>query len=105
MKGKILRLDKLDFKGKFVKMSIMSAAPQLDHEFMEYWLKLSFVQKESLLSVAKNFVQLTDESDIDDIRKKVIIDERAKYLRGEGVSYSWEQVRQMAINKDQRDGL
>ena len=30
----------------------------LDNEFMEYWLKLSLPEKESLLSVAKNFVEL-----------------------------------------------
>jgi hypothetical protein len=30
----------------------------LDNEFIEYWLKLSLPEKESLLSVAKNFVEL-----------------------------------------------
>ena len=83
----------------------MSAAPQLDQEFMQYWLKLSFVQKESLLSVAKNFINITDEPDIDNMRKKVILEERAKYLRGEGVSYNSEEVRQMALNKHKRNGL
>lgn len=31
------------------------AAPSLDNEFMQYWSKLSVVQKESLLSVIKSF--------------------------------------------------
>ena len=37
----------------------------LNHEFKKYWLKLSIAEKESLLSVAKNFVELKeDEKDI-----------------------------------------
>ncbi len=35
----------------------MVAIP-LDNEFMEYWIKLSLPEKESLLSVAKKFVEL-----------------------------------------------
>ncbi|MEO8961901.1 MAG: hypothetical protein ABI325_08475 [Ginsengibacter sp.] len=35
----------------------MVALP-LDKEFMEYWLKLSLPEKETLLSVAKIFVEL-----------------------------------------------
>ena len=34
----------------------------LDNEFMEYWLKLSLSEKESLLSVAKNFVGLRGDA-------------------------------------------
>jgi hypothetical protein len=83
----------------------MATAPGLDTEFMQYWLKLSLVQKESLLSVAKNFVGLKDDSDVINLRKKLVLEERAKYLQGEGKSYSWEDVRRMALNKDQRNGL
>jgi hypothetical protein len=35
--------------------------PSLDNEFMEYWSKLTIVEKESLLSVAKNYVHLKEE--------------------------------------------
>ena len=35
----------------------MAALP-LDNEFMEYWIELSLPKKESLLSAAKNFVEL-----------------------------------------------
>lgn len=35
----------------------------LDNEFMEYWLKLSLPEKESLLSVAKNFIELKKDID------------------------------------------
>jgi len=83
----------------------MAAAPSLDSEFMQYWIKLSLVQKESLLSVAKNFVGLESEDNVVDLRKKLIQEEREKYLRGEGKSLSWDEVKKMACNKDQRNGL
>jgi len=83
----------------------MAAISGLDNEFMQYWLKLSLGQKESLLSVAKNFVGLSDEPDVVDLRKKLIQEEREKYLGGEGRSFSWEEVKNMALNKDQRNGL
>ena len=38
------------------------AAPSLDNEFMQYWAKLTPVEKESLLYVARNYVQLKEES-------------------------------------------
>ncbi|HET6254029.1 MAG TPA: hypothetical protein VFE32_08140 [Puia sp.] len=77
----------------------------LDSEFMQYWLKLSLVQKESLLSVAKNFVGLSGEPEVADLRKSLIREEREKYLRGEGGSFTWDEVKNMALNKDQRNGL
>lgn len=72
---------------------------------MQYWPKLSIGQKESLLNVVKNFVGLNDEADAVDLRKNLIRDEREKYLRGEGKSFSWEEVKAMALNKDKRNGL
>jgi len=39
----------------------MGALP-LDNEFMQYWLKLSLPEKESLLSVAKHFVELKEDA-------------------------------------------
>jgi hypothetical protein len=33
-------------------------APSLDNEFMQYWSKLTVIEKESLLNVAKNYVLL-----------------------------------------------
>ena len=83
----------------------MATASPLDSEFMQYWLKLSLGQKESLLSVAKNFVGLENETEGADLRKKLIQEERERYLRSEGRSYSWEEVKNMAINKDIRHGL
>jgi hypothetical protein len=81
-------------------------APVLDTEFMQYWSRLSQVEKESLLVVAKNYVLLKEEHDDDDfLRKKIIRQEREKYLQGEGVSYSWEEVKEMAANKQKRHAL
>ena len=83
----------------------MSAVSGLDGEFMQYWPKLSVGQKESLLNVIKNFIGLNDEASSVDLRKKLIQEEREKYLRGEGKSFSWEEVKMMAVNKDKRNGL
>jgi hypothetical protein len=72
---------------------------------MQYWLRLSLGRKESLLNVAENFVGLREETDALDLRKQLIQEERQKYRRGEGKSFSWEEVKEMAINKDKRNGL
>jgi hypothetical protein len=80
------------------------AAPVLDTEFMQYWSQLTITEKESLLGVAKQFVQLKSE-DGDDLRKPLVMEERASYLKGEGKSYSWDEVKEMAMNKEKRNGL
>jgi len=82
----------------------MATASALDDEFMQYWLKLSMGQKESLLQVARNFISQTPDEP-EEVRKRLIREEREKYLRGEGRSFSWEEVKGMARNKDQRNGL
>jgi hypothetical protein len=51
--------------------------------------------------VAKQFVQLKSE-DADDLRKQLVMEERASYLKGEGKSYSWDEVKEMAKNKEWR---
>lgn len=80
------------------------AAPVLDNEFMQYWTKLTVTEKESLLSVAKQYVQLKSE-DADDLRKRLVMEERASYLKGEGKSFNWDEVKDMATNKEKRYGL
>ena len=37
-------------------------APLLDHQFMQYWAQLSQPQKQSLLSVAKNYIDTMQEN-------------------------------------------
>ena len=39
------------------------SAQSLELEFDKYWSKLTIVEKESLLAVAKNYVQLKDDTD------------------------------------------
>jgi hypothetical protein len=81
-------------------------APSLDNEFMQYWSKLTVVEKESLLNVARNYVLLKEEdADLTELRRNMVQEEREKYLKGEGRSYSWEEVKQMAIDKEKRDAL
>lgn len=79
------------------------AAPSLDQEFFQYWSKLSAVEKESLFVIARNYVQLKADDNMDELRKKLVQEERAAYLRGEGKNMSWEEVKQKAIHKEQRD--
>ena len=82
------------------------AIPVLDNEFMQYWVKLTLVEKQSLLTVAKHYVQLKKEDvDTDDLRKQLVMEERAKYLKGEGKSFSWDEVKGMAVNKEKRNDL
>ena len=83
----------------------MSVATSLDSEFMQYWIKLSPLQKESLLSVAKNFVGFNQDIDLTELQNKIMQEEREKYLRGEGMSYTREDVKKAAFNKDHRNSL
>jgi len=46
-----------------------------------------------------------DDIDTDVQRKKLIQAEREKYLRNEGRSYSWDEVKTMAQNKGIRHEL
>jgi hypothetical protein len=82
------------------------AVPLLDNEFMQYWLKLTVVEKESLLNVARNYVDSKQGgNDVNDLRKKIIQEEREKYFQGEGKSFTWEDVKQMAVNKEKRNAI
>jgi hypothetical protein len=87
--------------------ALYMAAPLLDSEFLQYWTKLSIVQKESLLQVAKNYVHDPETgASVSDVRKKMILEDRVNYFNGTASgSYSWEQVKDMAANKEKRNGL
>ncbi len=39
------------------------------------------------------------EVDADDLRKQIVMEERASNLRGEGKSFSWDEVKDMADTK------
>ena len=49
------------------------ATPSLENEFYQYWSKLSIIEKQSLLTVAKNYVQLKEEAgmDIEEYNKEI----------------------------------
>lgn len=55
--------------------------------------------------VAAIYTLLEDEMEPDVQRKKLIMAERERYLRGEGRSYSWEDIKAMAIDKTKRNEL
>ena len=46
-----------------------------------------------------------DEIDADMQRRKLVQAERDKYLNGEGKSYSWDEVKQMAMKKEKRHAI
>ena len=92
-------------KSKFVTNIFTMAAPSLDNEFMQYWSMLTLVEKESLMNVAKNYVLLKEKDDLSDTRTKLILAERAAYLRGEGKGFSWKEVKEMALKKHRRNEL
>jgi hypothetical protein len=46
-----------------------------------------------------------NEIDTDLQRKKLVLNERKKYLNKEGKSYSWQQVKEMAIDKEKRHAI
>jgi len=46
-----------------------------------------------------------DDMDTDAPRKRLIQSEREKYLRGEGQSYSCDEVKEMALNKEKRHAI
>lgn len=81
------------------------AAPVLDTEFMQYWSQLTITEKESLLGVAKQFVHLKSEEEVHDLRKQMIMEDRVAYLKGDSKSFSWDEVKEMAKNKEKRNGL
>jgi len=37
-------------------------AQSLDKDFLQYWMRLSIVEKQSLFQVAKNYVELKDDT-------------------------------------------
>jgi hypothetical protein len=51
------------------------------------------------------YTLLTDTLDTDAERKRLVQAEREKHFRGEGRSYSWDEVKQMAITSEKRHGI
>ena len=51
------------------------------------------------------YMLFADEIDTDLQRKNLVLAEREKYLKGEGKSYTWDEVKQMALKKGKRHAL
>lgn len=70
-------------------------AQSLENEFHKYWLKLSVVEKQSLLTVAKNYVELKAEAfiDVDEYNKE--IDEAVARVEA-GEFFTHEEVLKMS---------
>lgn len=51
------------------------------------------------------YTLLESEIDDDEARRNLVKAERQKYIDGTDRSYSWEEIKNMAKNKDQRNGL
>ncbi|MCC6287262.1 MAG: hypothetical protein IT249_05205 [Chitinophagaceae bacterium] len=51
------------------------------------------------------YLLLENEIDTDAARRRLIQIEREKYLKGEGKSYNWEEVKQMAVDKEKRNAV
>jgi hypothetical protein len=72
---------------------ITMAVPSLDNEFMQYWSKLTVVQKQSLLSVIKSFAQPEEHISLEQYNKE--IDEaEAEFEKGDYISHE-EMIRQI----------
>lgn len=72
------------------------AVQSLDNDFMKYWSMLSGVEKESLLTVAKNYVQLKEDNlylSIEQYNKEI---EEAVTRVEAGQFYTHEEVTEMA---------
>ena len=72
------------------------SAQSLEQEFDQYWSKLNIVEKESLLAVAKKYVQLKDNTDSISIEQynKEIDEAMARIDAGE--FYTHEEVVDMS---------
>ncbi len=51
------------------------------------------------------YTLLEGEIDTDAQRKRLVLAEREQYLRGDGSSYSWDDVKEMALHKEKRHAL
>ena len=76
--------------------------------FQEQWKLLTDTQKKLLFSIALNFNEKTEEASIQtqvpDEHWKRIYEEREAHLNG-SKNYSWDEVKDMARNKEKRHGL
>lgn len=51
------------------------------------------------------YMLFEDELELNDVRKNLIMEDRVSYLSGNNKTFSVDEVKQMAINKELRSGL
>ena len=51
------------------------------------------------------YTLLSEENDVEIQRRRLIQAEREVYLKGEGISFSAQEVKEMALNKEKRNAL
>jgi len=51
------------------------------------------------------YMLFEDELKLNDARKNLIMEDRAAYLSGDNKTFSIDEVKQMALNKELRSGL
>lgn len=77
-------------------------APSLDKEFMQYWMRLSVVEKESLFRVAKHYVELKDDTTPISLEQYNAEIEEAMKQMDAGEFYTHEEV--VAMSKGWLNG-
>jgi hypothetical protein len=79
-------------------------AQSLDKEFLQYWIRLSAVEKQSLFQVAKHYVELKDDTtpiSIDQYNAEI---EEAMKRMDAGEFYTHDQVTEMSKGLGTRAG-
>lgn len=47
----------------------------------------------------------SDEESVEEARLKLVLAEREKHSKADGRTYTWQEVRQMAVNRQKPDGI
>jgi hypothetical protein len=71
-------------------------AQSLDKEFLQYWMRLSVVEKQSLFQVAKHYVELKDDTTPISIEQYNTEMAEAMQRMDAGEFYTHDQVKEMS---------
>ena len=97
----------LKITSRFVQTLIMEAY-KVEAEFSQYWSRLTVVQKVSILNVVKYIVDPVQTEDepviIPEEHWALIMKEREAHYNG-AKGYTWEEVKEMARDREKRNGL
>jgi Uncharacterised protein family (UPF0175) len=79
------------------------SVPASDNELMQYWSKLTDEEKQSLLKMAKRYVvEKENVTGTDELQGQLLQEESAEYRPLKNRIFTWEDVRQMAVDKEKR---